>query len=60
MPPMTDNDKKVRDAKRVIKRFREQEPSIKDGSRNRSTNLRAVYKTGWETLKEVEAILGSK
>jgi hypothetical protein len=61
MAPLTDNDKRVRDARRVIREFRANEDAIKQNpAGNRSTNLRQVYKSGWEKLAEVERILYGK
>lgn len=57
---MTANDKKVRDAKKVIKTFRDTEEFIRSGSTSRSTGIRNVYKSGYELLERLDSILNAK
>lgn len=60
MAPLTNNDKKVRDAKRVIKGFRASEDDLRADASSRSTGVRNVYKGGYEALAKVEELLNRK
>lgn len=57
---LSPNDKKVRDAKRVIKQSREREEDLRSSAPSRSTGIRNVYKQSHETLARVEEILSRK
>lgn len=60
MPPLTDEQKKIRNAKREIKRFRADEQALRDDAPSRSTGIRNVYKGGYDVLAKVEEILAEK
>ncbi len=57
---LTREQKRVRDAKRVIKAFRASEEVLRAGAPSRSTGIRNVYKGGYEALQRVQEILDAK
>jgi hypothetical protein len=58
--PQTEEQKKIRSARRKIRAFRADEDRIAAESPSRSTGYRNRYKAAYETLAEVEAVLNGR
>jgi hypothetical protein len=57
---MTDQDKLIRQVRKIIRDFRKSEDGLRENASSRSTGIRNVYKGGYEALGEIETLVAGK